>query len=166
MGNPIAARRGDVITTSDSAAWFDEFVRRAEPRLRHAFVAALGQESGLEATSIALAYGWEHRDRVSTMGNPTGYLYRVGRTRSGRRRREPQFLPVPSDPARDVEPGLPDALGKLSERQRAAVMMVHADDWTRHEAAEALNISVSALDTHLARGLERLRSELGVSPNA
>ena len=155
-----------MIAKTDSAVWFDGFVGRAEPRLRHAFVAALGQQLGVEATSVALAYGWEHRDRLSAMENPTGYLYRVGRTRSGRRRREPRFLAVPADPARDVEPGLPDALGKLSEKQRAAVMMVHADDWTRHEAAEALDISVSALDTHLARGLERLRSELGVSPHA
>ncbi|MDX2378212.1 MAG: hypothetical protein QNM02_00450 [Acidimicrobiia bacterium] len=41
--------------------WFDDFVVEAEPRLRHALAAALGQDLGLEATSIALAYGWEHR---------------------------------------------------------------------------------------------------------
>ena len=43
------------------------------------------------------------------------------------------------------------------------VMMVHADGWARREAAEALGVSVSALDTHLARGLDRLKIELGVS---
>ncbi|MDX2378211.1 MAG: hypothetical protein QNM02_00445 [Acidimicrobiia bacterium] len=64
------------------------------------------------------------------MTNSTGYLYRVGRSRAGRRRREPKFLPVP------------------------------ADGWTRQEAADALDVSVSSLDTHLARGLERLRYEL------
>jgi DNA-directed RNA polymerase specialized sigma24 family protein len=42
-------------------------------------------------------------------------------------------------------------------------MMVHADGWTRQEAAEALDISMSSLDTHLSRGLERLRQALGVS---
>lgn len=148
---------------TDVDAWFDGFFEIAEPSLRRAFVGALGQHHGMEATSIALAYGWEHRERLSAMANPTGYLYRVGRTRIGRRRREPRFEPVPTDAPRDIEPGLPAALRALSEKQRAAVMMVHAGDWTRQEAAEALEISVSSLDTHLARGLERLRKELGVS---
>lgn len=144
-------------------AWFDRFVEPAEARLRRALVAALGQHDGMEATAIALAYAWEHRDRLMTMANPTGYLYRVGRSRVHRRRREPRFLSVPDHAAQDVEPGLPAALMRLSEQQRAAVMMVHADGWTRHEAADALEISVSSLDTHLARGLDRLRTELGVT---
>ncbi len=147
----------------DRVEWFDRFVADAEPRLRRALVAALGQQLGVEATSIALAYGWEHCERLSTMENPAGYLYRVGRTRAVRQRRQPRFLPVPTEVAHDVEPGLPDALKTLSERQRVAVMMVHADGWTRHEAAEALDITVSSLDTHLARGLDRLRHALGVS---
>ena len=147
---------------SADAGWFDHFVAEAEPRLRHALVAALGQQLGVEATSIALAYGWEYREEVRAMANPTGYLYRVGRTRVTRRRREPRFLPVPVAATHEIEPGLPAALDGLTERQRAAVMMVHADGWTRQEAAEALDVSISTLDTHLARGLERLRTALGV----
>jgi len=147
---------------SDARAWFDGFFDHAEPKLRHALVAALGQQLGAEATSLALAYGWEHRERLRGMENPVGYLYRVGRTRVHARRRRRTFFDVPVQSVPEVEPGLPSALGKLSERQRAAVMMVHADDWTRQEAAAALGISVSSLDTHLARGLERLRAELGV----
>lgn len=152
----------DVAVTTDADEWFDAFVEQSEPRLRRALVAALGQQVGLEAASIALAYAWEHRQRMSDMENPAGYVYRVGRTRVGRRRREPCFAPVPPEIEHDVEPGLPAALANLSEQQRAAVMMVHADGWTRHEAAEALGVSVSSLDTHLARGLRRLRHELGV----
>ena len=148
--------------TTDADDWFDAFVEASEPRLRRALVAALGQQAGLDATGIALAYAWEHRHRMSGMQNPAGYAYRVGRTRVGRRRREPHFSPVPTSIEHDVEPGLPAALADLSEQQRAAVMMVHADGWTRHEAAEALGVSVSSLDTHLARGLRRLRQALGV----
>lgn len=154
---------GPAVGASDRAGWFEQFAAEAEPRLRRTLVAALGQQLGVEATSIALAYGWEHRERIQEMVNPVGYLYRVGRTRAPRRRREPRFLPVPADVAREIEPALPAALGALSERQRAAVMMVHADGWTRQEAAEALDISMSSLDTHLSRGLERLRKALGVS---
>lgn len=148
---------------SDARAWFDDLFALAEPKLRHALVAALGQQLGVEATSIALAWGWEHRDRLRDMENPVGYLYRVGRTRIQPRRRTRTFVDVPSHAVPEIEPGLPSALAKLSEKQRAAVMMVHADDWTRQEAAAALDITVSSLDTHLARGLERLRSELGVT---
>jgi DNA-directed RNA polymerase specialized sigma24 family protein len=148
------------------AGWFEGFVVDAEPKLRRALVAALGQHAGLEATSIALLYAWENRDRVRSMENPCGYLYRVGRTRVHRRRREPLFLAVPDQVAHEVEPKLPAALARLSEKQRAAVMMVHAEGWARDEAAAALNVSVSSLDTHLARGLRRLRAELGVSHDA
>jgi len=146
--------------------WFVGFAAQAEPKLRRALVAALGQHLGAEATSIALAYAWEHRSRVAAMENPTGYLYRVGRTRADRRPKEPRFLPVPVEHEHRIEPGLPAALAALSEQQRSAVMMVHADGWSRREAAEALEISVSALDTHLARGLAKLRTELGVASDA
>lgn len=152
-----------MVHTTELDEWFETFAAASEPKLRRALVAALGQQVGLEATSIALAYVWEHRARLSAMENPAGYAYRVGRSNVRRRRKEPVFRPVPADAIPDVEPGLPAALAKLSEHQRAAVMMVHADGWTRNEAAEALQVSLSTLDTHLARGLERLRNELGVT---
>ncbi len=69
-------------------------------------------------------------------------------------------MPGPSLP--HVEPGLPAALARLSDKQRLAVVLVHAFDWSRHEAAQVMGSRVSTVDTHLARGLRKLRSELGV----
>ena len=43
---------------------FTTFVKETEPRLRHALVASLGQDRGLEATSDALAYAFENWDRI------------------------------------------------------------------------------------------------------
>jgi len=63
---------------------FTRFVERVGPGLTQALVAALGGEVGREMSAEALAYGWEHWDRVGTLENPAGYLYRVGRNR-GRR---------------------------------------------------------------------------------
>lgn len=79
---------------------FTEFARNAEPRLRHALVAAYGPDLGREAAAEAIAYGWEHWDRLRTMDNPIGYLYRVGRTTGTRWLRRPTRLPEPprSDP--------------------------------------------------------------------
>jgi RNA polymerase sigma factor (sigma-70 family) len=61
-----------------------------------------------------------------------------------------------------VEPGLPKAIAKLSPKQRVAVLLVHAHGWTHEEAATALEIDVSTLRNHLRRGLQKLRTTLGV----
>lgn len=156
---------GDRMAGSPDATDFEQFVDDAEPRLRIALVAVFGQEGGRDATAAAFAYAWEHWDEVRAMQNPAGYLYRVGRS-SQRRRREPRWLPVPEHRAPEVEPALPDALARLSEKQRLAVVLVHAYDWTRREVAETTGMAVSTVDSHLARGLARLRADLGVETHA
>ncbi|MFQ5966735.1 MAG: hypothetical protein ACE5MI_03870 [Acidimicrobiia bacterium] len=123
-------------TLADS---FTEFFEQAEPRLRHALVAAAGLEVGVEAAADALVYGWEHWQRVRRMSNPAGYLYRVARSRAKRLRRPRVTLPVPpANPAHLVEPGLHSALVGLSEKQRVAVILVHSLGWTHREVAELL----------------------------
>ena len=142
---------------------FEQFVEDEGPRLRAGLVAAYGPEVGLDAVSEAMAYGWEHWDRLSSMANPAGYLYRVGQTAARRSRRRGPLMPVPAiDEAHDVEPRLPEALGQLSESQRTCVMLVHAFGWPQTEVAELLGMSVSSVRTHLARGLAKLQSSLEV----
>lgn len=145
------------------AASFTEFFAAVQPRLRHALAAALGADVGVEAAQEALAWGWEHWDRLQAMDNPAGYLYRVGRSRSRRLRRRPVRLPAvqPSNPLPWVEPELPAALQLLSEKQRTAVLLVHSLGWTYAETAETLNISMGSVQTHAKRGLDRLRKALG-----
>ncbi len=46
---------------------FTEFVSGFETKLRQSLTAAFGAERGLEGAADALAYGWEHWDRVSRM---------------------------------------------------------------------------------------------------
>ena len=142
---------------------FTEFFTEVEPRLRHALVAALGTEVGRDATAEALTYGWEHWDELQQMSNPAGYLYKVGRSRSRSLYRQPPVLP-PTQPNRipEVEPGLPAALARLSEKQRVVVVLVHSLGWSQTDAAELLGVSLGTVHTHLARGMKRLRSELGV----
>ena len=141
---------------------FSSFVADIELRLKRALVAGFGVERGVEATAEALAYGWEHWDRLRTMENPAGYLYRVGQT-SARRQDAPVALPQPrADSSPWVEPGLPAALGTLTEAQRTAVMLVHTFDHSLGETAEILGVTKSTVQTHLDRGFERLRREMGV----
>ena len=67
-----------------------------------------------------------------------------------------------SNPAPWVEPGLPKALARLSERQRVVIILVHSLGWTFAETAELLGISIGTVETHVQRGLSRLRRSLGV----
>lgn len=52
------------------------------------------------------------------------------------------------------------ALGQLAERQRAAVVLCHFEEMTNIEAAAALEVSVDALESLLARGRRALRVAL------
>jgi DNA-directed RNA polymerase specialized sigma24 family protein len=149
---------------SGEEASFVDFARGAEPALRCALVAAYGVERGREAANDALVYGWCHWDRVQGMANPVGYLYRVGEHAARRRRVVPRPDPiVAEDQPPWVEPGLSAALARLSRRQREVVVLVDAFEWTHGEVADLLGIRVSSVQTHLERGLSRLRAALGVS---
>lgn len=80
---------------------FSAFVEEHEARLRHALTARFGSEVGKEAAADALAYGWEHWERVRSMENSIGYLYTVGRDRGRRmsQSRRPLFPDVPVERA-------------------------------------------------------------------
>ncbi len=143
---------------------FVEFVSLHENRLRHALTAALGIEAGKDAAAEALAYGWEHWEKVRAMVNPVGYLYVVGRSKGRRSTRfaRPVFPTVPEDRTPWVEPGLPAALASLPERERIVLTLIHGYGWHLSEVAETLRVSKSTVQTHADRGMRKLRRELGV----
>jgi DNA-directed RNA polymerase specialized sigma24 family protein len=147
---------------------FDAFVVDVRPRLARAFAAAYGRERGEEALAEAMAVAWERFAEIAKMENPAGFLYRVGQSKSRPRRRvrgtaypSPASLGVP-----EVEPGLPAALETLTERQRVCVALVHGFGWTHQEVADLLGLARTSIQNHVVRGLEGLRSELGVTPYA
>jgi DNA-directed RNA polymerase specialized sigma24 family protein len=142
---------------------FVAFVRELEPRLRRALVAAYGLERGREATAEALAFAWEHWSRVQAMENAAGYLYRVGQSRSRPRRHPPLFAPESSGNERMVEPGLLAAMADLSEQQRVCVVLTQAYGWQLSKVGELLGVSVSTVQTHTQRAMEKLRSALEVT---
>ena len=142
---------------------FEEFVVGAEARLRIALIARYGPPDGRTAALDALSWAWENWDRVQTMANPVGYLYRVGQTAARRQR----VRPIPIDAATFQHHGIPEinlelisALGRLSAQQRTVVMLVHAFGWTIRDLARMLELTPSTIQTHLERGLERLRDQL------
>lgn len=146
---------------------YEEFVLRDSARLRAGLVAAYGPEIGADACAEALAYGFEHWQRVGPMANPAGYLYRVGQSEARRHFRPQAYLPVAASPGLpEFEPGLAPALESLTEAQRVGIVLVHALGWTLREAAELLDVDVSTLRTHIARAMVKLRIALEVSVDA
>ena len=141
---------------------FEAFVTDVEPRLRRALVAARGPDAGRDAVAEALAYAWEHWDRVRSMANPVGYLFRVGQSRT--RHRRGRSLPTQANAVEipDVDPRLPGAMNGLSEQQRVTVFLVHGCGWSHADVAEMLDITPSTVSTHSQRGIARLREILEV----
>jgi RNA polymerase sigma factor (sigma-70 family) len=83
---------------------------------------------------------------------------------TGRFRRHLVRLPAPQqhrDPL--IEPGLSKWLASLPDRQRVAVLLVHAFGYTVREAAETLGVSASTVQQNANRGLTRLRAQMGVT---
>jgi DNA-directed RNA polymerase specialized sigma24 family protein len=143
----------------DVETQFTAFVVEHEPRLRRAFVAAYGGYRGREATAEALAFAWEHWGRLSDVENIPGYLFRVGQSRTRRRRTALTFAsPEPDEPV--FEPGLAPALKALTARQRSAVVLVHGFGWSLREVAELTGTKVTTVQNHLERGLTKLRRTL------
>jgi DNA-directed RNA polymerase specialized sigma24 family protein len=139
---------------------FTAFVVGIEPRLRRAFVAAYGGQRGREATAEALAFAWEHWDRIEQMENAAGYLYRVGQSRTRMNPAPPSLAPE-EQPGGDFEPKLIPALLALTNRQRTAVVLVHGFGWTLREVGEMTGTRTTTVQNHLERGLSKLRAALG-----
>ena len=154
----------------DPSATFASFFEQAEPRLRTALSGAFGAEVGRDAAADALAWAWQHRDRLHDLDNPIGYLYRVGRSCALRdvRRRE---VPSPrSDDGTDEGREDPDPeltllamVAELPEHQRVAVWMVHGLGYRHAEVGALLGCATPTVATHVRRGLSRLRQQLEVS---
>ena len=148
---------------------FEAFAIDGGERLRRVLVARLGVDVGNDVTNEALTYAWEHWDRMRTLDNPVGYLYRVAQSaarRHARWRRSTALLPAEErstelgSSLESVEPRLPTVLAALKPLQRTCIVLVHVYNWTYEETAGAIGISTGAVRNHLHRGLRRLRTEL------
>jgi DNA-directed RNA polymerase specialized sigma24 family protein len=162
-GPTIGRWRIDVTVSAEAS--FTSFVERVGRPLRQALIAAYGPDVGVDVAADALAYAWEHWDRVSAMGNPAGYLYRVGQSsaRRGIFRRPPAYeRPRLPDGSVWVEPELEGAMAALSRQQRAAITLVHGYGWKITEVAELWGVAFSTVRAHLDRGMSKLRARLGV----
>jgi DNA-directed RNA polymerase specialized sigma24 family protein len=133
-----------------------------EPRLRAALTPLASPHAVDDSISEAFEYLCGHPEKILSMQNPGGYLYRIARRRLGRaQRKHPSLPPLPPSVQPQVEPGLPAALAALSEKQRVAVFLMAGMQWTAPEVAAFLGVAETSVRTHYDRGLAKLRASLG-----
>jgi RNA polymerase sigma-70 factor (ECF subfamily) len=157
--------RDGILPMSRADAEFTIFAEGIGVQLRRALVAMYGSDVGYDVAADVLAYAFENWERVRSMQNPAGFLFRVGQSQSRRYRRRPVVFPaVPITERHEIAYDLPAAIARLSPRQRLAVILVHAHGYTLLAAAETLGVSISTLRNHLERGMRRLREELREEP--
>ncbi|MFF5448895.1 SigE family RNA polymerase sigma factor [Streptomyces sp. NPDC012888] len=115
--------------------------------------------------------------RVSRIDNPAAYAQTVlvraflthRRRRSAAERPVGEFPePVRPSPAGDggdplLRMTLLGALGRLTPKDRAVLVLRYWEDRSVEETAEAMNVSSAAVRTRSSRALARLRQELGGS---
>jgi len=138
-----------------------------ETRLAAAFIARYGVDMGKEITAEAMAWAWEHRTKLAKMDNPAGYLFRVGQSKSRkllRWSRESVRFPAEQvvETSTWTEPALPEALTRLGEQERTAIVLVHCFQWTYAEVCELLGLPLHTVRNRIHRGLAQLRDDLGV----
>jgi DNA-directed RNA polymerase specialized sigma24 family protein len=138
---------------------FHRFVLEVEPRLRRALISTYGRERGRDAAAEALAWAFEHRDKLPAIDNPVAYLYRVGQSKSRLRRQVTVFeRPVVEEPW--VEPQLARALAALPSKQRSAIVLVHGAGLTHSEAAALLHARTATVQKRVERALRQLRAQI------
>ena len=116
---------------------------------------------------------WERWDRVGTMEEPTGYLYRTAmnifRKRSRRAtlalRRVVSLAPNPAPFSEiDEQQDLVAALGRIAPRQRAALVLIDVLGYSSEEAGHALGIRAGSVRGLASRAREALRQDAGDRP--
>lgn len=123
-----------------------------------------------ELASEAIARAWADWARVSTMENPTGWVFRVGfnlaashwRRRAARRRIESR------QPVRDLAVNvcsvdalvIRDAIAELSEQQQRVVILRFYVQMSVQETADTLQVSAGTVKTQTWRAMARLRTLL------
>jgi RNA polymerase sigma-70 factor (sigma-E family) len=127
-------------------------------------------EEVVQDAFVAMHGGWQ---RLRDAENALAYLRQavVNRSRSVLRHRtvvDKNLQKAPPDMpsaehgalAQLERSAVVDALRKLPERQREAIVLRYYADFSEAEIAAAMNISRGAVKSHTARGMAALRAEL------
>jgi len=147
---------------------FDTFYRSRRDDVARALALTLRNATlGSEAADEAMVRALERWGSVKRMGNPSGWVYRVGLNwaRSRLRRRDRETLGDPPDierfmPAADLD--VARALAELPLTHRAVVVLRYFMDWSLEDIAAGLRIPVGTVKSRLNRAHAKLAELLEV----
>jgi RNA polymerase sigma-70 factor, ECF subfamily len=141
--------------TVEQPASFEEFFYLERDRLfRVMFVITRNRQEAEDLSQDAFVRVWERWDTVAAMENPTGYLHRAAMNlfRSRYRRallaaRRGIGIATEADAyeAVDARQVAIQALGSLTPRQRAAIVLTEVLEYTAEEAGSMLGIRASTV---------------------
>jgi RNA polymerase sigma factor (sigma-70 family) len=122
-----------------------------------------------ELAQEAFVRVWERWDRVRTMEDPVGYLYRtaMNRYRSGLRRRSvaarvrPQPVQRDEFDAADARSAVNAALARLTPRQRAALILTDLLGYTSEEAGRILGVKAVTARVLASQAMAAMRTVIG-----
>jgi RNA polymerase sigma-70 factor (ECF subfamily) len=153
----------------EGSADFESFFRSERPRLFGSMLLITGStHEADELVQEAFFKLWERWDRVGSMENPTGYLYRtaLNAQRSAYRRAvraaKRTLSPPPSpDPLAEVagRDEVLRALGAMTPRQRTAVVLTELHGYDTDEAARAMGIRPGTVRVLVSKGRAALRAK-------
>ena len=155
-------------------ARFDDFFREEHERLFKSLYFVTGSRADAEELmQDAFLRLWERWDRIDTIDDPTGYLFRVSmnlfRSRYRRAslavRRMFSLAPDATDDLAAVETRdeVVRLLRGLEPRQRAAVLLTSMLDYSAAEAGQMLGLRASSIRSLTTRARARMRHEVGDS---
>jgi RNA polymerase sigma-70 factor (sigma-E family) len=160
------------LATGIEARSFESFFHEHhEPLLRALYLATGDRHEAEDLAQEALVRVYERWDRVRTLGDPRGYLYRTAlnlrRSRLRRlavaaRRLVGGRPALGADPAEATESRdeVRRALAALPDGQREALVLCEWLEMTDVEAGSALGISPGAVRVRLTRARAAMRREL------
>lgn len=146
---------------------FEAAYRRLFPRAATLAYRVLGDRSAAEDVAAeALARTYARWSRVGSLPYLDGWVLRVASNLAidagrGRRHSAVGQDPLDGENAAILRMALVGALRSLPRRQRQAVALRYLSGMREEEVAQALGVSASTAGTHLRRGLDALRRNLG-----
>ncbi len=155
----------------ETRAQFDVFYQEEHERLFKALYFVTGnRHDAQELMQDAFLRLWERWDKIGTMEDPTGYLFRVALNGFRMRRRRAamsirKVIPVPE--RRDLfleaemRADVRQLLLEITPRQRAALVLVDLLGYPSEEAARILRVTPSTVRALATKGRRALRAMEG-----
>lgn len=165
---------GDVDASPETppadAPGFEAFFETEYPRLARSMYLVTGNaQEAEEIAQDAFLAAWERWDRVRAMDDPTGYVYRTAmnrfRSRLRRAARAARRMVGTAD-GRDAfaevdeRDAVARALGALTPRQRAAVILTESLGYSAEEAGRILGVQPPTVRSLASQGRAAMRGRL------